>query len=182
MKALTPDAADPSRRAALIATGLWVAMPVSAGSTDAPGALRCRLTAPAVGRPGDALMLRFTFANRSPRALRLLTWNTPFEPGWFAPFVSVTRDGEPLEYRGAMMKRGAPAPDDYLEIGAHRTRRAEIDLALAFDLSRPGRYHVEPRLVLHDLALVDARRAHAASGRAPQPLVCNAVDFKLAPA
>jgi hypothetical protein len=179
LKPLTSDAADPPRRAALIATALWVAMPVNAGVTDAAGALRCRLTAPATGRPGEPLMLHFAFTNRGPRALRLLTWNTPLEPGWFAPFVSVTRDGEPLEYRGAMMKRGAPAPDDYLEIGAHRTRRAEIDLALAFDLSRPGRYRVEPRLVLHDLAAVDKRRARATDARAPQPLACNAVDFML---
>ena len=180
MKPLTPDAANPLRRAALIATALWVAVPVSAGPTDAAGPLRCKLTAPATGRPGEALMLHFTFANHGPRALRLLTWNTPLEPGWFAPFVNVTRDGEPLEYRGAMMKRGAPAADDYLEIGAHRTRHAEIDLALGFDLSRPGRYHVEPRIVLHDLASLDARRARAADARAPQSLACNAVDFVLA--
>ncbi len=179
MKPLTSDAANPARRAALIATVLWVAMPVSVGAADATGTLRCRLTAPATGRPGEPLMLHFAFTNRGPRALRLLTWNTPLEPGWFAPFVSVTRDGEPLEYRGAMMKRGVPAPDDYLEIGAHKTRQAEIDLALAFDLGRPGRYHVEPRLVLHDLAPVDPRHARAADARAPQPLACNAVDFML---
>ena len=59
----------------------------------------------------------------------MLRWNTPFEGAWLAPFVSVTRDGRPLDYHGPMVKRAEPKADQYLRIDAQGSVSAEVDLA-----------------------------------------------------
>ena len=146
----------------------------------ASAALTCQLSAPAAGAIGGPLVLRFTITNPGPGALRILDWNTPFEPGWFAPFVALLRDGQAVTYRGASMKRGDPAADDYLAIGARRSRHARVDLAEAFDLSRPGHYRVEPRLTLYDVLPAGARVPRPREALQPQALPCNAVEFDLA--
>jgi hypothetical protein len=173
-----------SRRAVLGMLAAWVgavtALPAEAAAGAPPeAALHCQLAAPAAGRAGAPFELQFSFSNSGAGRLRLLTWNTPFEPGWFNAFVTVSRDGQPLAYRGASMKRGEPAADDYLTLGAHRTRHAQVDLAAAFDLSQPGRYRVEPRLVLHDVAPVRARLPRPREAHRSRPLACNPVEFEL---
>ena len=148
-------------------------------AAPATAALRCVLNAPASGRAGAPLLLHFKITNSGPQALRLLDWNTPFEPGWFAPFVTLQRDGLAVNYRGASMKRGDPAAQDYVAIGAGRVRHARIDLAQAFDLSRPGHYHVEPQIVLHDVLPAGTRAPRPRDAQQGQPLACNAVEFDL---
>jgi peptidyl-Lys metalloendopeptidase len=166
------------RRAALVAIaagGVWVTAPAQ----GAAAALHCELSAPQRGRAGAAFMLRFALVNDAAAAVRVLDWNTPFEPGWFNAYLEVSREGQPLVYRGASMKRGDPAADNYLLIAAHRARRASVDLALAFDLSQPGRYRVEPRLMLHDVAPAGTRVPRARDAHRHMPLACPAIEFVL---
>jgi hypothetical protein len=145
----------------------------------ATAALRCVLDVPASGRAGAPLVLHFKITNPGPQGVRVLDWNTPFEPGWFAPFVTLQRDGQAVAYRGASMKRGDPAARDYVSVGAGRVRHARIDLAEAFDLSRPGHYRVEPQIVLHDVMPASTRAPRAREAHHAQPLACNAVEFEL---
>ena len=112
----------------------------------------------------------------------MLRWNTPFEGAWFAPFVEVKRDGKALPFQGPMIKRAEPRAEDYLRFDAGQSIDAELDLALPFDLSKPGRYRVQPRIRLHDVfANVDegtvAPRARAEHQGAD--LACPALEFKL---
>ena len=80
-------------RAAAAAT-LAIAMSAAAAAPD----LRCALAAPARVAAGMPVMLRFTLTNAGSVPLDVLRWNTPFEGAWFAPFVTVTRDGRALAY------------------------------------------------------------------------------------
>jgi len=161
-----------------------MAAAASAGAADAPAAptpptLRCTLSAPATGVAGRPLPLRLTLHNTGRQPLRILVWGTPFE-GWLAPYVGVQRDGVPLDYRGAMVKRSAPGPDETLAIAPGRSRHATVDLAEAFDLGQPGHYRVTPRLWLHGWAIGPAGPAVPAA----QPgvaLDCNVVAITLQP-
>jgi hypothetical protein len=149
-------------------------------STPAGPVLRCALEAPASAVAGGPVLLRFTITNAGTAPLQLLRWNTPLEGGWFAPFVTVTREGRPLRYQGPAFKRGDPDAQSYLRLEAGASTTSELDLALPFDLSAPGRYHVEPHIRLVDA--FDAR-----TGQAPRPrklhegrdLPCPTVDFSL---
>lgn len=156
--------------------------PVAAAT--AAGALRCLLQAAPQARVGQPVWMRFTLTNTGAAPLQVLSWNTPFEGAWFAPFVTVRREGGPaLPYRGPMHKRGDPTAADYLRLEAGQSLNAELDLALPFDLSAPGRYRVQPRIQLIDLV------APSAGASAPRPraqhqgaeLACPAVGFTLAP-
>jgi hypothetical protein len=145
-------------------------------STPPPPALRCALHVPPRSIAGQPVPLRLTLHNPGPRALGVLRWQTPFEGGWFAPFVSLSFEGQELPYQGAMMKRGAPTADDYVRVAARGTRRAAVDLAQAFDLSRPGRYTLTPRV-----RLLDVREDGAPAGAAmqEQALDCPVLQFEL---
>lgn len=145
-------------------------------------ALRCALQAAPQGTSGQPVPLRFTLTHTGAAPLLVLRWNTPFEGAWLAPFVAVTRDGgRALAYQGATMKRADPQVADYLRLEPGQSVNAELDLALAFDLARPGRYRVQPRLRLLDVV------APATGTRAPRPraqhqgadLDCAPVGFTL---
>jgi hypothetical protein len=155
---------------------------MAASSTPAAPALRCTLQAPAQVVAGQPVVLRFTLTNPGPVALQMLRWNTPFEGAWLAPFVNVTRDGRPLDYHGPMVKRAEPKADQYLRIEPRASASAEVDLAEPFDLSAPGRYRVQPRLMIVDLFADSAadpprpRQAHQGT-----TLACNAVEIRIVP-
>ena len=147
--------------------------------------LRCSVSAPARVPAGQPVRLQFSVANVTPQNLDLLVWGTPFDVDWFAPYVEVLSvDGSGgdtrLRYRGASMKRGDPAADEYLHFGPGEVRAASVDLARAFALGEPGRYRVQPRIVLHDLvvggraSLPRPREQHAGMA-----LPCEPVDFEI---
>lgn len=150
----------------------------SALSAAAPG-LQCTLRAPATAVAGQPVRLSFTLTNRSASPLRVLEWNTPFE-GWFAPYVQVARDGGAVPYRGPAMKRGDPSADEYFSLAAGGSRRAEVDLALPFDLSTPGRYVVTPHLTLFDQFAGGAKAAaRPRDAHVPLALACDPIEVKI---
>ncbi len=148
---------------------------------DGAGGLRCTLAAPARAAVGAPVELRFTLHNAGATPVWVLSWGTPFEPqGWFAPYVEVRRDGVALPYQGPKMKRGEPTAAQYFELAPGASRTATVDLALPFDLSRPGRYTVQPRLRLHDVAVGPAARVpRPREAHVGQPLRCNPVTIEM---
>ena len=158
--------------AALVLTG------DAALAAAAPG-LQCTLQAPARVVVGQPVRLTFTLTNRGASPLRVLEWNTPFE-GWFAPYVQVARDGNAVPYRGPVMKRGDPSADEYFSLAAGGARRADVDLALPFDLSVPGRYLVTPQLTLFDQFAGGAKAAaRPRDAHVPLALPCNPIEVEI---
>jgi peptidyl-Lys metalloendopeptidase len=151
---------------------------------DKPGAhlsLVCLLaTAATLGADAPAI-LNFTFQNSGARPAQVLAWGTPFEAAWFAPYVKVLRDGQPVRFDGAMIKRGDPRPDEYLTLAAGQAMRRSVNLAPAFDTRAPGRYRVEPQLWLHDVVWEDGLMPRPRAQHAGQRLSCNAVEFERTP-
>jgi hypothetical protein len=163
--------------AALVALGLKGVAPVMARPATASPALICRLHVPAESVAGTPLMLQMTLTNTGTQAMRVLTWNTPFEGAWWGPSVQVWRKGRELPYRGPSAKRAAPAADEYVSLPAGASREASLDLALPFDLEAAGRYELRPQFVLHDVQL-----AGASSAAEPQrvELACPVLQFSRA--
>jgi len=141
-------------------------------------ALQCTVAAPARVAVGQPVPLRFALANRGPVALKVLEWGTPFE-GWFGAYVEVSRDGVAISYRGPMVKRGDPTADEYLRIAAHRTRRAEVDLAQPFELAIPGVYRVRPRITLFDVAAAGTPVPRPRDRHAPLALNCPEFEIRV---
>ena len=114
-------------------------------SASAAAELQCRMR---WLQPG--LQLQFELHNRGPQALALLRWGSPFEAGWWAPFVRVWHEERALPYRGATAKRGEPEASDYLQIAPGQRRRTSARLAEAYTLEAPGRYRLEAGWTWHD--------------------------------
>lgn len=150
---------------------LSLALPAFAASAP----VLCTLQAPAQLRVGEPVPLEMTLRNQGKQALRVLTWNTTFEGVWFGPWVRVARDGRALPYQGPQVKRGEPGADEYVDIPAGGAKSASLDLALVYDLTKPGLYDIEPAVVLHDV------RTSAAGPRRPQPLACNRLKLRIVP-
>jgi len=165
-----------------LATGACVAAasgPAAAPAASGPAVLlSCELQVPDRVRAGAPVPLTMRLRNPGTVAVAVLTWGTPFEAGWFAPYVDVLRDGVPLRYRGAMVKRGDPLAEHYLRIEPGALRETHVDMALVFDLKPAGRYRVEPNIVLQDVVAGNAGRAPRPRDQFDrQPLRCSGVSF-----
>jgi len=156
-------------------------MSAAAASAPQPVApLACSIEGPALLRAGQPAVFTLQLVNRGQQPVQLLNWATPFEPAWFAPWLTVRRGGKSLPYGGAKMKRGDPQARDYVSIAPGASASASFDLAPAFDVSTPGRYILRPRIVLHDLLV-------GTSEPVPRPLArhqvhnlrCNELNFEV---
>lgn len=130
-------AALPSRRRCLalgLALGGGLTPPVQAMAAPS---LRVRARSAADGRLALHVQLQ------SPQARWLLVWGTPFEDGWFAPWLRVWRDGVELPYGGARAKRGVPERADYRRLAPGPGWRTQRWPDEAFDLHPPGAYRLE---------------------------------------
>lgn len=161
----------------LAAALLGLALNAAASAGGAPPApLVCTLEGPARLQAGAAAaQARYTLKVHNPgsQPVQLLRWATPFEPAWFAPWLEVRRNGRPLPYGGAKMKRGDPEAADYLAIAPGASASAGFELAPAFDVSAPGRYTLRPRLVLHDLLVGSAPVPRTRAQHRAHALGCN---------
>jgi peptidyl-Lys metalloendopeptidase len=79
--------------------------------------------------------------NASRKNLRIPHWQLPSAAG-ISNLFQVSRDGEPVGYEGALVKRGVPTPEDFVVIGPGRSHRAVVDLSAVYDMRTGGFYTV----------------------------------------
>lgn len=133
----------PLRIAASLA--LAAACPLTMAQTDAPlrpTDLTCQFQASA--GPAGQVTLQFTLRNAGSHDLQLLKWGSPFEGGWFGPFVKASTPQGELPFQGAMRKRGDPAAQDYLPLRAGQTLTATLNLGDAYALPAAGTAAASP--------------------------------------
>lgn len=138
--------------------------------------LRCELQMAARLTAAQPAELTFTLLNAGRQGIQVLDWQTPFE-GMRAPFFTIEHDGKAVEYRGAMVKRGAPSPENYLPIGAGERRTTKIDLAEGWDVSAPGTYTVTYAAQLFDVLAAGAPTPSEPGRFQSVTPKCNSVSF-----
>jgi hypothetical protein len=155
---------------------LAVILPSSEGNAEplaAPPAIVCTVRVPSLVERGQSIPFTVTLRNRSRVATALLNWGTPFEEAWLQPFVEVERDGRPVSYGGASVKRGDPERDEYVRLASGQRRSAQLELSDVFDFSVPGRYTVTPRLMLHDVVVLPSPLPRPRAQHVAHPLACG---------
>ena len=95
--------------------------------------------------------------NTSQRAARVPGWELPQEI-LQSNLFQVSRDGEPVRYEGALIKRGLPEATDFVVLPPGRSFRSVVDLAATYDMSRAGDYTVAFASPLQYASLSDGRR------------------------
>ena len=120
--------------AALVAATTFAAPPAArlAGNLDV-----------AQGRfaPDEPVALTLHLANRGDASVWVLRWQVP-SALIEADMLSVTRNGEPVEYLGRLVKRPAPTAADYVEIAAGAELTATFDPTSVYDMATQGQYAV----------------------------------------
>ena len=126
----------------LFALFVLALMPAHASNAaEIPRELRFELRAMPSYTSGEAVTVTFVLTGHPTQALQVLRWNTPLE-GLRGRIFRITRDGVEIPYNGRMYKRGEPAREDYVLLAAGAELRGDVDLATAYDFTRPGEYHV----------------------------------------
>jgi peptidyl-Lys metalloendopeptidase len=146
-------------------------------SQSAPPSLECRLQADSTQRAGSPVTVRFTLRNRGPSAVSVLDWLTPLE-GLLGDIFTVRGPGGDVRYRGPMVKRGDPDSEDYVRVEADAEVSEAVDLAAAYDLSRPGRYTVAFRGRILDLTTPSSVPRPRSHHRALD-LACGAIEIEV---
>lgn len=126
----------------LIGAALMLASPVTAQTLENPGlAADLRIETPEVHAQGP-LLAHFTLTNTSGGELTVLKWHTPLE-GFRSDMFQVKRDGTPVRYLGALVKRVAPAQEEVLVLPKGGSVSATVDLFKAYAIFEPGEYSVQ---------------------------------------
>lgn len=120
-----------------------------AASPVLPTELACQFQA--MPKADGQVALHFTLRNAGKHDLHLLRWGSPFEGGWFGPFVRASTPQGELPFQGAMRKRGDPAAQDYLLLRAGQSLSAELSLNDAFALPPAGTLSLRASWHWHDV-------------------------------
>ncbi len=121
----------------------------------------------------DDLVAAVTLVNRSPETVLVPRWLVPGER-LEANLFAVTRDGEPVAYRGRLVKRAAPGPGDFVTLAPGATLRGTTELTKHYDLGDGGEYVVTFRIDL--LAGAGASGRAGAGASAPGPSLSDIVE------
>ncbi|MFT5161756.1 MAG: hypothetical protein ACI9FJ_000322 [Alteromonadaceae bacterium] len=133
--------------------------------------IQCQIEMPAKVKVADKMPLTFTLTNTSGHSVKILKWNTPLE-GWFNRYLSVTKDGQHINYSGAMVKRFRPSDEDYISLADGKSEQAIVDLAQGYDMSASGTYRIVYSGRLHDLQVLNGDES-VAKGPTLHTLHCN---------
>jgi peptidyl-Lys metalloendopeptidase len=162
------------KRLVCLATALTVLSP--ACSKEQPVRIQCELSIAKVLRDAQPAELVFTLTNAGEDVVHVLNWQTPFE-GIRAPMFTVLRDGTEVEYRGPMLKRGAPRKEDYLTLKPGERQQAKINLAEAWDVDASGNYTVHYAAHLFDVIVSPASAPRSFDELEELTPSCNSVAF-----
>src|ERR1044072_5522198 len=146
--AFPTQALSTMKRFLCIMTGLAVLSPAYAKEQSVR--IQCELSIAKSLRSAQPAELVFALTNAGDDVVQVLNWQTPFE-GIKAPMFTVKRDGVEVEYRGPMLKRGAPRKQDYLTLKPGERRQAHINLSGAWSVDAPGDYTVTYSAHLFDV-------------------------------
>ncbi len=113
----------------------------------------------------DDVVVRVTITNNSGAPQYILKARTPFE-GVEEALFDVRRDGQPVVYLGAHIKRAAPTNADYFLLKPGASHTVKVELSALYDMSVSGDYQISYRQMSPQLFLAtpgDASRSGAAA-------------------
>lgn len=109
----------------------------------------------------DDVVVRVTITNNSGAPQYILKSRTPFN-GVEEALFEVRRDGQPVVYLGAHIKRAAPTAADYFLLKPGASHSVKVELSALYDMSVSGDYQISYRQASPQLFLAQP----SANGRA----------------
>lgn len=161
------------------ASSVVLAGAIAAALATPPDASTNPLRISMAALPGNASgflgAVEVTVTNTSRHIVRLPQWQLPSEFAEARQFT-VSRDGEPVQYEGPLIKRGLPQASDFAILRPGETWRAVVDLTATYDLARSGDYLVTFNMPLQHASLSDGRMLRQGNGL---PLTARSATLRL---
>ena len=117
----------------------------------------------------DDVRVNLTLTNTGEKPVHLLKWQLPGSED--APLFQVERDGQPVDYEGALIKRAAPSDKDYQLLKAGQSLTVQAEVSGLYDMSAQGQYSI--RYLLPTVA----QEGKAAKAKQAQASESNAVTL-----
>ncbi len=89
----------------------------------------------------DDVVVRVTLTNTSSVPQYILKFRTPFN-GIEEALFDIRRDGQPVPYLGAHIKRAAPTKADYFVLKPGASHSVKVELSALYDMSVSGDYQI----------------------------------------
>lgn len=100
----------------------------------------------------DDVVVRVTITNNSGAPQYIMKARTPFE-GVEEALFDIRRDGQPVPYLGAHIKRAAPTQADYFLLKPGASHSVKVELSALYDMSVSGDYQISYKQVSPQLFL-----------------------------
>lgn len=115
---------------------------------------------------GDDVRVNLILTNTGDKPIRLLKWQLPGSED--APLFRVERDGQPVDYEGALIKRAAPTDKDFQLLKAGQSLTLQAEVSGLYDMSAQGQYSIRYQLPTLEktAATAKAKQAQASESNA----------------
>ncbi len=113
--------------------------------------------------------------NASRKTLRIPYWQLPSAAS-VSNLFQISRDGQPIRFEGAMVKRSVPTAEEFVVIRPGGNHRAVVDLSPLYDMSASGHYTVEFNAPLQFASLSGPERLKQANGA---PMMAKSVPIQV---
>ena len=148
---------------------------VSAQPAAKSNPLRVSMVAAQASSGGFLGAVEVTITNTSNHTVRVPKWELPSD-FMEAKLFQVSRNGEPVQYEGPMVKRPLPTAADFTMLRAGETLRTTVDLSGVYDMSKSGQYIVTLSSPLQHASLSNGEMLKHANGL---PMVIQSVPLRL---
>lgn len=112
-------------------------------SNSVANAIKVTLSSESANLNGTAdVTVDVTMTNTGPVSVFVPKWYLPSQTSTSGVFT-ITRDGEPVQYLGAMVKRQRLSAADFVKIGAGESLYFRVELSALYDLSATGVYNLQ---------------------------------------
>ncbi|HEV8693601.1 MAG TPA: M35 family metallo-endopeptidase [Lysobacter sp.] len=163
----------------VVSCSVVLAGAIAAATAGQPAAkinpLRVSLTAAPAANGGFLGAVEVTITNTSNHTVRVPKWELPSD-FMEAKLFQVSRDGQPVQYEGPMIKRGLPRAEDFAILRAGETLRTVVDLSGTYDMSKSGDYIVTLSSPLQHASLSSGEMLKNANGL---PMTIQSVPLRL---
>lgn len=117
-----------------------------------------------------------TITNTSRKTLRIPKWQLPTMASEFDLF-RLSRDGQPVEYTGRLVKRAVPTAGEFEIIRPGRSVRAVVALGQSYDMRKPGIYTVTYAALTQYASLSGGEQLKQGNG---MPMVAQGAPIRVA--
>ena len=114
--------------------------------------IKCQLALVSENNLVNSVEVEYTVENITNQDVTLLTWYTPLEGFLSDLFLISNNQTKRLDYKGKLVKRLQPEPEDYLVLPAKKRFSIRLDLAEAYSFSL-GHHQIQLKKTSFKLSL-----------------------------